>query len=110
MGVATQETLTHGNESSEVYDGVGSEVMELRSEEIQETPEKRMRRKRKSTINMGGEEDALTIKGLWFDFSPREARSFVGNDSSLDHIVKILLPNHRRHPVTLDPAAGQSRP
>ena len=30
MGAATQETHTHGNESSEVYDGVGSEVVELR--------------------------------------------------------------------------------
>ena len=38
--------------------------MELRSEEVQEAPEKRMRRQRESTIDMGGEEDALTIKRL----------------------------------------------
>ena len=55
--------------------------MELRSEEVQEAPEKRMRRQRESTIDMGGEEDALTIKRLGFDFFPREARRFVGNES-----------------------------
>ncbi len=32
MGATTQESLTHGNECSKVYDGVGSEVVELRSE------------------------------------------------------------------------------
>ena len=54
MGAATQETLTHGNESSEVYDGVGSEVVKLRSEEVQEAPEKRMGRQRKPAVDMGG--------------------------------------------------------
>ena len=54
MGAATQETLTHGNESSKVYDGVGSEVVELRSEEIQETPEERMGRQRKPSVDVGG--------------------------------------------------------
>src|SRR4051812_46544600 len=110
MGTTTQETLTQGNESSKIYDGVGSEMMELRSEEVQKAPEKRMRRQRKTTINMGGEEDALTITRLRFDFSPWETRSFVKNDSFLDHVVKIFLPNHRWHPVALDPALGQSSP
>ena len=41
---------------------------------------------------MGGEEDALTVTRLGFDFSPRETRSFMGNDSPLDHVVKIFLP------------------
>lgn len=68
--------------------------MELRSEEVQEAPEKRMRMQRESTIDMGGEEDTLTIKRLGFDFFPREARSFVGNESPLDQIIEIILPNH----------------
>ena len=54
MGAATQETLTHGNESSEVYDGVGSEVVKPRSEEVQEAPKKRMGRQRKPAVDMGG--------------------------------------------------------
>ena len=84
--------------------------MELRSEEVQEAPEKRMRRQREFTIDMGGEEDALTIKRLGFDFFPREARRFVGNESPLDQIIEIILPNHQRHPVSLDPILGQSSP
>ena len=68
--------------------------MELRSEEVQEAPKKRMRRQRESTIDMGGEEDALTVTRLGFDFSPRETCNFMGNDSPLDHVVEILLPEH----------------
>ena len=68
--------------------------MELRSEEVQEAPEKRMTRQRKSMIDMGGKEDALTIKRLGFDFFPRKTRRFVGNESPLDQIIKIILPNH----------------
>ena len=67
--------------------------MELHSEEVQEAPEKRMRRQRESTIDMGGEEDTLTIKRLGFDFFPRETRRFVGNESPLDQIIEIILPN-----------------
>ena len=54
MGAATQETLTHGNESGKIHDGIGSEVVELRSEEVQKAMEKRMRRQRKSAVDMGG--------------------------------------------------------
>src|SRR3954467_10753178 len=104
MGAATQETLTQGNESSQIHDRVGSEVVELRSEEIQETPEKGMRRQRKPAIDMGGEEHTLTMKRLGLASPPREARSFRRDASSLNHIVKIFLPQHRRHPVALHPA------
>ena len=54
MGAATQEVFTQGNESSKIHNRIGSEVMELRSEEVQEAPEKRMRRQRESTIDMSG--------------------------------------------------------
>ena len=61
-------------------------------------------------IDMGGEEDTLTIKRLGFDCFPRETRRFVGNESPLDQIIEIILPNHRQHPVALDPILGQSSP
>ena len=54
MGSTTQESLTHGDESSKVDNGVGSEVVELRSEEILETPEERMGRQRKPSVDVGG--------------------------------------------------------
>ena len=54
VGAATQEGLAHRNVSGEVYDGVGSEVMELRSEEVQKTPEKGMGRQRKPSVDVGG--------------------------------------------------------
>ena len=44
MGATTQEVFTQGNESSKIHNRIGSKVMELRSEEVQEAPEKRMRR------------------------------------------------------------------
>src|SRR4051812_11693968 len=110
MGAATQEVFTQGNESSKIHNRIGSKVMELCSEEVQEAPEKRMRRQRESAIDMGGEEDALTIKRLGFDFFPRKTRRFVGNESPLDQIIKIIQPNRRRHPVALDPILGQSSP
>ena len=34
----------------------------------------------------------------------------MGNDSPLDHVIEILLSEHRRHPVALDPTFGQSGP
>ena len=41
MGSTTQESLTHGDESSKVDNGVGSEVVELRFEEVQKAQEKK---------------------------------------------------------------------
>ena len=40
----TQEILAHGHEGSKVHDGVGGKVVELCSEEIQESSEERMGR------------------------------------------------------------------
>src|SRR3954469_12562052 len=91
MGTTAQETLTQGNEGSQIHDGVGGKMVELRSEEVQETPEKGMRRQRKPAIDMGGKEHTLTIERLGLDFSPGETRSFVRDDSSLNHIVEIFL-------------------
>ena len=64
MQTATQEGLAHGNERSKIDYGVGGKVMELRSEEIQEAPEEWMGRQRKPSVDVGGEEHALTIAGL----------------------------------------------
>ena len=50
---ATQEVLTHGHERSKVCNGVGREVMELGSEKVQETPEKMVRGKGETAVDMG---------------------------------------------------------
>ena len=68
----TQEILAHGHEGSEVHDGVGGKVVELCSKEVQEASEKRMGRQRKSTVNMGGEENALTLPRMRFGLTLRE--------------------------------------
>ena len=57
----TQEILAHGHKCSEVHDGVGGKVMKLCSKEVQETSEERVGRQRKTTVDVGGEEDTLTL-------------------------------------------------
>ena len=32
----------------------------------------------------------------------------MGNESPLDQIIENILPNHRRHPVALDPSLGRT--
>ena len=57
--------------------------MELRSKKVQEALEERMRRQRKSAVDMSGEEDTLTLARLRFDLVPRETRRFMGNEPPL---------------------------
>ena len=74
-----QEILAHGHERGKIFDGVGRKMMELGPEEIQETPEKRMRRKRETTVDMGGEQNALAQSGLRFRLPLRQPGSLVDN-------------------------------
>ena len=60
----TQEILTQRNKSGEINDCVGSEVVELCPKEIQKSPKERVRRERKPTVDMGGQENALTLLRL----------------------------------------------
>ena len=83
MRTATQEILAQRHESSKIHDGIWSKVMELRSEKVQETPEKRMRGQGESAVDVSGDKDTLTLERLWLDLVPREARRFMGNESPL---------------------------
>ena len=44
--------------------------MELSAEEVQETPEKGVQRKREASVDMGGEQNTLTRSRLWLCFPP----------------------------------------
>lgn len=74
MRLTTQEILAQRHESSEIHDGVGCEVVELRPKEVQKSPKERVRRQRKPAVNMGGQEDTLTLLRLRLRLLPRELR------------------------------------
>ena len=78
----TQEILTQRNESGEINDCVGSEVVELCPKEIQKSPKERVRRQGKSTVDVGGKENALTLPRLRLGFLPRKPRRFIGDQPS----------------------------
>ena len=108
MGAATQESLTHGNESSKVYDGVGSEVVELCPKEVQKPSKERLRRQGKSTVDVGGKENALTLPRLRLGFLPRKPRRSMGDQSFIGQVVKIFMTDGQEDPVALDPALRQA--
>ena len=73
--------------------------MKLCSKEIQESPEKRMRRQRKSTVDVSGKEDALTLPRSRFGLILREPRRSVRNQPLLRQIVEVVLADRRPDPV-----------
>ena len=79
MRPATQEMLAQRHKSSEVHDGVGCEVVELHPKEIQKSPKERVRRQRKPTVDMGGQENTLTLLRLLIGLLPREPRRSMGD-------------------------------
>ena len=110
MRTATQEILAERHKGSKVHDGIRSEVMELRSEKVQETPEKRMRGQGESAVDVSSDKDTLTLERLRLDLVPREARRFLRNESPLNQVINAFLTNRRGHPIALDPAPRQGRP
>ena len=72
MWSTTQEVLAHGNESSKMGDGIGSEMMELRPKEVQKPSKENTRRQRESTVYMSGKENALTLLRLRLTLGPRK--------------------------------------
>ena len=84
MRMATQEILAQRHEGSKIHDGIWSKVMKLRSEKVQETPEKRMRGQRESAVDVSGDKDTLTLERLRLDLVPQEARRFARNESPRD--------------------------
>ena len=104
----TQEVLAHGHESGKIHDGVWRKVVELSPKEAQETSKKRMGRQRKPAVNVGGEEDALTLLRTRLSLIPRGPRRSVGNQSSLDQIIDVVLLDRQPNPIALDPAGRQA--
>ena len=100
----TQEILAHGHECSEVRDSVGGKVMKLCSKEVQEASEERMGRQRKTAVNMGGEQNTLTLLWSRLGLVLREPHRSMGNQSPLDQIVDVVLPDCRPNTIALDPA------
>ena len=66
-----QEILAHGHECGKICDGVGSKMMELSPEEIQETSKEGEWRKRETAVDMGGKQNTLTWLRLWLRFPLR---------------------------------------
>ena len=54
-----KEFFTHRHKRREIDDGVGRKMVKLGSKEVHKTPEKGVRRKRKTTVDVGGEQDTL---------------------------------------------------
>ena len=79
----TQEILAQRHKSSKIHDCVGSEVVELCPKEIQKSPKERVRRQGKSTVDVGGKENALTLPRLRLGFLPRKMRQSMGDQSSV---------------------------
>ena len=69
-----------------------------------------MRRQRKSTVDVSGKEDALTLPRSRFGLILREPRRSVRNQPLLRQIVEVILTDRRPDPVALDPAARQTGP
>ena len=110
MGTTTQEILAQRHEGSKIHDCVGSEVVELHPKEIQESPKERVGRQRKPTVDVGGEENALTLPKSWLGLLPRKSRRSVRNQPSVSQVIDALLTNRRADPVALDPAPRQAGP
>ena len=62
--------------------------MELGPEEIQETPEKRMRRKGETTVDMGSKEDALTRPQLRLCLPLRQPHGPDINQTKVGQLVQ----------------------
>ena len=76
--------------------------MELSPKEVQKAPKERMERQRKPAIDVGGEENTLTLPWLWLGLVPREPRRFVGDQSPLHQVVEVVLADRRADPIALD--------
>ena len=98
-----QEILAHGHECGKVCDGVGSEMMELSPEEIQETSKEGVWRKRETAVDMGGEQNTLTRPRLRLRLPLRQPRSPIGDQSGLSQLLQIFWPERGSDPIALDP-------
>ena len=66
--------------------------MELGLEEIQETPEKRVRGKGETAVDMGGEQNTLTRSRLRLRLPLRQPRSSMDVQPGLGQLIQMFLP------------------
>ena len=100
--LASQEVFAHGNECNKVQDCVGRKVVDLGTEEVQESSKKWVRGKRKTSLDMGSEENALTIARLGLRFIARHPPRPVSNQAIVGEIIQVLLHDRGADPVSLD--------
>src|SRR4051812_46618158 len=82
MRVYTHKALTQGKETCQESNGVGNDMMELRSGKSKKIHQEGMRRKRKSSIYVREEKDALIIPRMRLDLTcSRKPASMTGNQS-----------------------------
>ena len=78
-----QEVFTHQHECGKVHDGIGRKMVELGTEEVQETPEEGVRRKRVAPFDMGGEQYTLTRSRLRLHLPLRQPCCTLGDQPGL---------------------------
>ena len=70
-----QKVFTNRHERGKIRDGIGRKMVELGTEEVQETPEEGVRRKREAPVDVGGEQYTLTRSML--EICPRGNNKLV---------------------------------
>ena len=66
------EAFTQCYERSKICNGIRREMVKLCAEEIQEPMDEWMGRQRKTSLNVGEEEDSLAFMWLWLGLSLRQ--------------------------------------
>ena len=84
-------------------------MVELGTEEVQETPEEGVRTKREAPVDVGGEQYTLTRSRLRLHLPLRQPCRTLGNQPGLHQLVQIFLPERRPDPIALDLARLQHR-
>ena len=67
--------------------------MELCPKEVQKPSKERMRRQRKSTIDVGGKKNTLTLPRLRLRFLPQKPCRVVGDQPPFGQVVEVFLGN-----------------
>ena len=62
----------------------------------------------KTTVDVGGEQDAFALLGLWLSFVPREPPGTMLDQPTLGQIPQIIQLDGGLDPVALNPAARQA--
>ena len=84
--------------------------MELCPKEVQKPSEEGVRGQGKSTVDVGGKKDTLTLPRLRLRFLPRKPRRVVGDQPPFGQVVEVFLGDPRLDPVALDQALRRAGP